>query len=153
MPWDAQGMPTTQSGNAHTATDCAATQARMTPSGAAKAACVVGTTHRATRCTTSVTMWPLVPCRGQGMSRRGRRNPAHRNLLRGKACTYDTRCCGKECVHRCHDVDDRAMSACCDRSTGPGLPLPGLCASIVLALVFDGLQLGPSNKPGSLRTT
>ena len=45
-------------------------------------------------------------------------------------------------------MDDRAMSACGDQSSGPGLPLPDLCASIALALILDGLHLGPSKIGG-----
>ena len=82
----------------------------------------------------------------------GGRNQAHRNLLRGNACTYDTRCCGKGCVYSVGFMDDRAMSACGDQSSGPGFPLPAL-ASIALALILDGLHLelippetGPANE-------
>ena len=43
------------------------------------------------------------------------------------------------------------MSARGDRSSGPGLPLPVFCASIALALILDGLHLGPS-KIGGIST-
>ena len=71
-----------------------------------------------------------------------------RDLLRDKSCTYDTSCCGKGFVHSVGVMDDRAMSACVDRSSGPGLPLPVFCASIALALILDGLHLGPSRIVG-----
>ena len=68
---------------------------------------------------------------------RTRRNQAHRNLLCGNACTYDTRCCGKRCVHSLRVMDDRAMSACGARSSGPGIPLPALSAVARLQLQLN----------------
>ena len=94
---------------------------------------------------------PTGPLQGPGHVDHGRRQPAHRDLLRGNACTYDTRCCGKECVLRLHRVEDCVMSACGDRSADPELPLPVFCASIALALILDGLHLGPS-KIGGIST-
>ena len=68
-----------------------------------------------------------------------RRNQAHRNLLCGNTCTYDTRCCGKRCVHSLRVMDDRAMSACGARSSGPGLPLPALSAVARLQLQLNSM--------------
>ena len=78
---------------------------------------------------------PTSPLQRPGQVGHGGRNPAHRILLRGNACTYDTRCCGKRCVHCPGMVDDRAMSACGARSSGSGLPLPALPASMETSLV------------------
>ena len=55
-------------------------------------------------------------------------------------------------MHNMRAMDDRAMSDCGDRSSGPGLPLPALFASIALALILDGLHLGHS-KIGGISTS
>ena len=80
---------------------------------------------------------PTSPLQRPGQVGHGGRNPAHRILLRGNACTYDTRCCGKRCVHCSGMVDDRAMSACGARSSGPGIPLPALYAVARLQLQLN----------------
>ena len=77
------------------------------------------------------------PLQRPGHVGHGRRDPAHRDLLRGKSCTYDTRCCGKGFVHSVGLMDDRVLSACGDRSSGPGLPLPALSAVARLQLQLN----------------